>query len=153
MTFQLAAILPQLLPRVIDWAEARSKEVLSTGVPLQESGLRLARAVGVVKPELIRVCTVPIMPLPVDQELRNMALKTGLLGPDMTGLTLGYGIYICDGHATNRLISHECRHVYQYEIAGSIGDFLPEYFEQVATFGYHDSPLEVDARHHERDNA
>lgn len=153
MEFNLAAVLPRLLPRAIDWAEERSSEILSIGVALPESGLRLARAVGVARSELIRISVVSELPLPDDEELQYVALQTGLLGPGVVGLTLMYGIYICDGHTTSRLISHECRHVYQYEAAGSIRNFLPGYLEQIATFGYHDSPLEIDARYHECDDA
>jgi len=78
------------------------------------------------------------------------ALGTGLLGPGMVGLTLGYGVYICRGHGTVRLLSHEFRHVYQYERAGSIAAFLPVYLHQIATVGYYNAPFEIDARAHER---
>jgi hypothetical protein len=71
----------------------------------------------------------------------------------MAGVTFGYGIYICDGQVSNRLISHECRHVYQYEAAGSIAAFLPIYLHQIATVGYDDAPYEIDAREHEIDVA
>jgi hypothetical protein len=67
----------------------------------------------------------------------------------MVGLTLGHGIYVCDGHFSNRLISHECRHVHQYEEAGSIRAFLPLYLQQIAEYGYEGAPYEVDARDHE----
>ena len=153
MSFNLAAVLPQLLPRAIDWAEERSNEILSTGMALPKAGLELARVVGVSRPEQIRVSSVSGLPLPDDPELRHAALQTGLLGPGMVGLTLGYGIYICHGHETYRLLSHECRHVHQYEVAGSIKSYLPGYLEQIATFGYHDAPFEVDARNHECDDA
>ena len=89
------------------------------------------------------------LPLPDDPDLRQVALETGLLGPNMIGLTLGYGIYVCDGHMDNRLISHECRHVHQYEVAGSIESYLPIYLRQIAVHGYHDAPFEIDAREHE----
>lgn len=153
MSVDLLTVLPKILPKAINWAEAESKKILSIGVALEKTGLQIAKTVGVAKPELIRVSIVLKIPLPDDEKLRNVALQTGLLGPDTVGLTLGYGIYICDGHATNRLISHECRHVYQYEVAGSIGKYLPGYLKQIATFGYYDSPLEIDARNHERNDA
>jgi len=153
MNIDLASILPRLLPRAIEWAETKSNEILSTGAPLSELRIRLARAVGVTNPEHIRVSIVPALPLPDDPELRAVALQTGLLGPGMVGLTLGHGIYVCDGHVSNRLISHECRHVYQYEVLGSIKDFLPLYLQQIAMVGYHDAPFEVDAREHEIDVA
>ena len=149
MHLDLASILPVLLPKAIDWAKARSFEILRNGEPLSESGIKLAEAVGVSRPERIRVSAVLELPLPEDAQLRRVALETGLLGPDMIGLTLGYGIYVCDGHIDNRLISHECRHVHQYEAAGSIENFLPIYLQQIAIHGYHDSPFEIDAREHE----
>lgn len=145
----LAAVLPALLPRAIAWAEDKSNEVAATGVPLSEFETRLARAVGVADPQRIRIAIVPILPLPDNPELRAAALQSGLLGPGMIGLTLGYGIYLCDGYVSNRLLSHECRHVHQYENAGSIKDFLPEYLHQIATFGYDNAPYEIDAREHE----
>jgi hypothetical protein len=141
-----------LLPRATAWAEERSSEILSEGIALSEEGLEIARAVGVSRPERIRISSVPELPLPDDPDLRYAALKTGLLGPGMVGLTLGYGIYICHGHQSNRLLSHECRHVYQYEHAGTIKDYLPEYLDQIVKFGYHDAPFEVDARNYERDD-
>jgi hypothetical protein len=153
MKLQLATLLPQLLPPAIEWAEARSREILETGMPLSDTGIVLARAVGVVHPEKIRVSTVTALPMPDDLELRSLALDAGLLGPGMVGLTLGYGIYLCDGYFSDRLVSHECRHVYQYECAGSIGEFLPQYLQQIAEFGYENAPYEVDARNHEIDVA
>ena len=151
--FDLAAELPRLLPGAIAWAEARSGEILATGGGLNALGIRLARSVGVAHPERIRVLEVTAMSLPEDPQLRFAALQTGLLGPNIAGLTLGYGIYIIAGHGSNRLISHECRHVFQYEVAGSIAAFLPVYLHQIATVGYEHSPLEIDARAHEHDVA
>jgi hypothetical protein len=151
MTFDLAELLPRILPRAIAWAESRSAEILAEGFSLKSSGLTLARAVGVVSPERIRIKVVDRLPLPEDEELREAALETGLLGPNMVGLTLGYGVYTCDGHLTIRLLSHECRHVYQYESAGSIAVYLPVYLGQIVTHGYEQAPFEVDARNHERD--
>ena len=151
--FNLAAALPALLPRAIAWAEARSLEIAATGTALSEVGHRLARAVGVRHPELIRVLEVQALPLPDDPELRFAALQTGLLGPSIIGLTLGHGIYIIRGRGDARLLSHECRHVYQYELAGSIAHFLPTYLHQIATVGYEHAPLEIDARNHEIDAA
>lgn len=145
----LAAALPTILPAAIAWAEAQSRLVLSTGAPLAEYGITDARVVGVVMPESIRVALVPRLPLPDDPMLRAVALDTGLLGPDMVGLTLGHAIFMVHGHDTRRLLTHECRHVHQYEVAGSIAAFLPEYLQQIATVGYDAALFEVDARQHE----
>jgi hypothetical protein len=142
-----------LLPRAIAWAEAQSEEIRAKGAPLKPRQLRLAVAVRVTRPELVRVREVDRLPTPEDTELREAALSLGLLGPTMRGITFGYGIYLVNGHATNRLVSHECRHVQQYEAAGSIAVFLPVYLSQLLAFGHHDAPLEVDARSYERTRA
>jgi hypothetical protein len=71
----------------------------------------------------------------------------------MVSVTFGHGIYVVSGQVTPRLLSHECRHVHQYEAAGSIAAFLPVYLEQILRVGYGASPLEVDARNWERDRA
>lgn len=149
MTFDLFSALPILLPKAIGWAEAQSSMIMRTGAPLSHSEISIALNVGVSKPELIHVLEVASLPLPEDSDLRQAAQNTGLLGPGMVGLTLGHGIFICRGYRSNRLLSHEFRHVYQYEQAGSISNFLPIYLQQIATVGYQDSPYEQDARSHE----
>lgn len=149
MTFDLAAALPRLAPKAVAWAEARASEILATGEPLTTQGLAIARGVGVVHPEQIRVLFIARLPLPTDPELRRAARSAGLLGPGVIGMTLGHGIYIRKDHDSPRLLSHECRHVFQYEQAGSINAFLRRYLEQIARFGYASAPYELDARAHE----
>ena len=141
--------LPVLVPKAVQWAETHSRLILGSGRPLSEQESQVARAVGVTSPELIRVLDVSKLPMPEDPILYQAAVATGMLGPNMVGLTLGHGIYICHGHCTLRLISHELRHVYQYEQAGSITAFLGVYLEQIVTSGYQNAPLEIDARNHE----
>ncbi|MDJ0938995.1 MAG: hypothetical protein QNJ00_04465 [Woeseiaceae bacterium] len=153
MPTELERILPLLLPRAIEWVEAQSALILETGEPLTAYQRRLADAVGVAHPDQVRMKVVDTLPLPEDVELRNVAVAAGLMGPGSIGVTYGYGIYVRDGYVTNRLVSHECRHVHQYEQAGSIEAFLPVYLQQIVTVGYHDAPFEIDARRHERDIA
>lgn len=141
--------LPKLLPGAIAWAEVRARKACEIGEPLSLPEHMVARMLGVMKPELVRVEIVERLPLPEEPELRAAALQAGLLGPDMTGLTLGHAIFVCRGHKTRRLLSHELRHVYQYEQAGSIALFLPVYLRQVLEVGYRHAPLEMDARAHE----
>jgi hypothetical protein len=147
----LRAALPALLPLAIEWAEARAREVAFTGKSLDDHDLAIARAVGVQRPELIRVGSVQALPLPEHPVLRAAAVQTGLLGSGMVGLTLGYSVFICHGHDTTRLLSHEFRHVYQYESAGSIAAFLPVYLQQILELEYNNAPFEIDARSHEFD--
>ncbi|MGA3130226.1 MAG: hypothetical protein ABSD59_05460 [Terracidiphilus sp.] len=149
MAFDLISVLPQLLQSAVAWAEAQSRSASEAGHPLDATGLALAERVGVQRPELVRTQLVDALPLPDGPTLRQAALQTGLLGPGMVGLTLGYSIFVMRGHMNPRLLSHECRHVYQYETAGSIAAFLRVYLQQIATVGYQNAPLEQDARAHE----
>ena len=144
--FDIKAKLPVLVPRAITWAEAREHEALKDGNPLTLEGLALALSVGVARPELVRIAVVKTLPLPDDPELRFAALQTGLLGPNMVGLTLGCAVFICHGHENARVLSHELRHVHQYETAGSIADYLPVYIQQIVELGYWNAPFEIDAR-------
>ena len=142
--------LPKLLPSAIAWAEDRARKAAAVGTPLTAPEQEIARAVGVAKPERVRVEMVgDSLPMPDDPVLRAAAVQAGLMGPGMVGLTLGYGIFICRGHKTRRLLSHELRHVHQYEQHGLIAGFLPIYLKQVIEVGYSDAPLERDAREHE----
>jgi hypothetical protein len=142
----LADQLPVLLPRILAWANAQSEHILRQGDPLKGAGLALASRVGVSHPEHIRIMTVPAVPAPDDLQLQRIAIEQNLIGPNTDGLTLGYGIFIVDGCMTPRLVAHECRHVYQFEAAGSIEVFLSTYLKQIAEFTYERAPYEVDAR-------
>jgi hypothetical protein len=145
----LREVLPQLLPGAISWAEAQAARIAGSGRPLDAEETRLARDVGVARPERVRIVTADSLPLPEESALRAAALQTGLLGPAMVGLTLGHAIFIRRGHTSRRLLSHELRHVHQYEQAGSIADFLPAYLQEIVAFGHAAAPLEQDARAHE----
>ena len=130
MMIKLKTALPLLLPGAIAWAEERAEEVSKNGNALTKVEIDITHSVGVQRPELIRVAIVDRLPLPEDPMLREAALQTGLLGRGMVGLTLGYSVLICRGHKTRCLLSHEFRHVYQYESHGGIAAFLPVYLQQ-----------------------
>jgi hypothetical protein len=138
--------LPVLLPRILAWANAQTSRIVRQGDPLNDAGLRLAIRVGVAQPERIRILSVPTVTAPEDPELRQIAIEQNLIGPHTAGLTLGFGIFVVDGCLTSQLLAHECRHVYQDEVAGSIEAFLPLYLKQIAVVGYERAPYEVDAR-------
>ena len=149
MNNELRAALPALVPLAVEWAKRVSAEAAAGGMPLVPEGEDLARSVGVRHPERIRVAVANELPFPDHPALREAAIATGLLGPDMAGLTLGYTVFVRMGYGTPRLMSHEFRHVAQYEAAGSIEAFLPEYLTQIVEVGYEDAPFERDARNHE----
>lgn len=147
----LQTFMPLLVPKAIAWAQEQSHLILRGGVSLNEKGAALAMRSGVAEPGLVRIKYVSELPMPEDQLLREVAEATGLIGPNMAGMTLGHGIFIVERHADVRLISHELRHVQQYERFGSIEAFMPVYLAQIASVGYYDAPLEQDARAYEVD--
>ncbi len=144
------ALLPTLLPKAIEWAERHSNDIARRGRALDAAGIELARRVDVEKPQQIRLLSVDAMPPLTDPLLREVAARIGFLGDGTIGLTLGYGIYIRHGFVSPRLLSHEFRHVHQYEQAGSIAAFLGEYLRQIVECGYENAAYERDARAHEK---
>ncbi len=153
MAIDLLPLLPHLEPKAIAWVESQQAQIARVGQVLSIHGQALARRVGVMRPELIRVAEVSSLPLPDDSDLRAAATETGLMSDQTIGMTFGYGVYIRQGESCIRLLSHEFRHVYQYEQAGSIAKFLSEYMRQLMTFGYDLAPLEIDALEHQIDHA
>jgi hypothetical protein len=147
MALDLLARLPSLLPLAVDWAMTTSADGAIIGVTLGAPGVALATKVGVSSPERIRVVSVDHLPQPTHPLLRQAASQVGLLNG--TGLTLGHTIFLCRGDPRAQLLAHECRHVAQYEMAGSIAAFLAVYLQQLITVGYANAPYEIDARAHE----
>ncbi|MBB5546520.1 hypothetical protein [Paraburkholderia fungorum] len=143
------AFLGLILPKTLTWANEQAERGLAAGRVLTSVELDDARQVGVSAPDKIRLSLVDEVPMPHDPMLREIAIRTGLLNDDLAGLTLGYAIFITPRHFSRRLLRHECRHVYQYEAAGSIDQFMQEYLRQITTFGYQTAPLEIDAMQHE----
>ena len=148
---QLAAQLPLIAERTIAWAKDREGAALAAGTALTHEQATLARAVGVRHPERIRIVVVDEIPLPDEPVLRAAAQGVGLSQSWAAGLTLGHAVIVRRGFEREaRLLSHEFRHVAQYESMGGIGPFLVSHLKSLVEHGYEDSPFERDARAHER---
>jgi hypothetical protein len=151
MKNSLLTRLPQLLPLAIAWAQDMEAQCLAQGKPLAVWQQADARDVGVLDPARVRICLVDRVPQPDHPELLVAAKEIGFLGPQTLGLTLGYGIFIRKTHTGLRwLLRHELRHVAQCANAGGLDRFLTEYLGQIASLGYDQSPLEIDARGYEQ---
>lgn len=150
---QIAAQLSMLAPAAIAWAERTSADSLRAGTPLSARLEQLARANGVRDPGKVRVLVMDRIPLPEEPQLKAAALDVGLSASWASGMTLGYAVIVRRGFEDDvRVLSHELRHVAQYEACGGIKGFLSIHLANLAEFGYEDSPFEVDARAHERDS-
>ncbi len=144
--------LQTLLPLAIKWAEQHSERIQNEGCSLTPEQIEIAKQVGVTNTKKIKILEVAKIPIPENENLSEAATQIGFLSEEMKGLTLGHSIYICNGHVSSRLLSHELRHVYQYEAFGSIPQFLVEYLKQIVLVGYENALLEQDARKHEIGN-
>jgi hypothetical protein len=146
----LSAQLPLIAPRVVRWAELQAGQALKAGVALTPAQVALARRVGVKAPERVRIVVVDEIPLPDEPALKEASAQVGLSQSWAAGLTLGHAVIVRRGfEADARLLSHEFRHVAQYEAKGGIPAFLGEHLQHLVRFGYDDSPFERDARAHE----
>ncbi|HET7730751.1 MAG TPA: hypothetical protein VFK48_12025 [Usitatibacter sp.] len=146
----LALQLPTVSMRSIEWAEAKSADALRAGTPLPAPMAALARKVGVRDPSKVRVMVVEEIPLPDEPMLRRAARQVGIAPASAAGLTLGYAVLVRRGfEADARLMSHELRHVAQYEAMGGLRPFLSQHLVDLTVHGYENSPFEVDARRHE----
>lgn len=138
--------LPQLLPKVLDWAEAQEKLALNQGSALSPAALNDARAAGVRTPENIRMCVVPEIPQPEHPKIKQLAAELGLITPQTVAITFGFGIFVRAEQSHDReTLVHECVHVAQFEKLG-MDDFLMQYVLQIFKNGYDNAPMEREAR-------
>lgn len=139
----------ELLAAATDWVKQQQKQITIRGRSLTVAEQHIAKHVGVASTDRVYLYEVVTIERPNQPELAALCEQYSFLTEDTIGLTLGYGIYIKQGYLTKRLLSHELRHVYQYEQAGSAEAFLSRYIGEIMQFGYFDSPYEIDARAHE----
>lgn len=148
---EIASQLPVLAPLAVAWAQRMQAEALVRGAPLAPQLRELARSVGVSDPSRVRIVVVDRVPMPDDPMLKAAALRVGMSQESASGLTLGHAIFVRRGDEHDaRLLTHELRHVAQYEAAGGVAPFLARHLADLVQHGYEDSPYEIDARAHER---
>ena len=146
-----ASDLAALAPKAIAWAEALAATTLKSGTPLTALQRDIAVKSGVREPGKIRIVVVDRVPLPDEPSLKAAAAQVGLSEEWAAGMTLGHAVIVHRGYENDvRLLSHEFRHVAQYEAVGGIAPFLGAHLQHLAQYGYENSPFEVDARAHEQ---
>jgi hypothetical protein len=124
-----------------------TRELVRNGIRLPAVCEKLARMVEVQYLSQVMLLSVDSIPVPTQGLLAEFAAHHQILQPGtFAGLTVGHGIFLVKGEETSRLVSHELRHVRQYEVEGGIEGFIPRYLAEIDKHGYHDAPLEVDAR-------
>jgi hypothetical protein len=143
-------ILPEqfenILPLVVEWAEAKEKVILEHGTALSPQYMEDAKSVGVKYPEQVRIYEVPQIPIPKHPILRAAVEATQLISPATIGISLRYGIFIHDNFSNDRYtIVHELVHTMQCEKFGGFYPFLKKYLWECIEIGYPGAPLEQEA--------
>jgi hypothetical protein len=135
-----------VVARATAWGEARERAALGAGVPLTPALMGHARALGISRPENVRIRYVPRIEPPDDPILAALNDTLGFI-KGTGGICFRYGIEVWEGHqGDTELHVHELVHTQQYERYGDVKRFMAAYVEQLARHGYFDAPLEVEAR-------
>ena len=139
--------VPMALPFACAWVAWQERRILKEGVPLDAGQLGVARALGVARPERIRLLVLPRLPLPHNALMRRLGLWTSGLSTETIGLSARYGIFLRSPyHCDSQLLAHELIHTRQYERLGGLRPFLRQYLRECFTEGYLFAPLEQEAR-------
>ena len=151
MPWPVALVLDILLTPLVlcamPWVRWRQAAILREGAALTHEQVQLARSVGVMAAERVRVMTAHVIPLPIPQFARNVAQRVGWTSAHIAGMTLGHGIVLrADCGADLRLLAHELAHVGQVERLGGIAGFLRQYLRECVWPGYPHGALEAEAR-------
>ena len=136
----------ELLPLALSWLLSVEEATLTHGRELSPAELQDAQAVGVQHPEKIRILNVDTIVQPEDPLLLQAMTEIGMPHEGVAGRATGYGVEVVDGVESRSLLRHEFRHVYQFEQAGSMANFVESYVRSVLSVGYQNSEFERDAR-------
>src|SRR5262245_9658172 len=102
----MSVVVRAILPVVCVWAKRQESVILKTGVALSKGQSEMARRLGILRPECIRLRAVVQVP-PLNWLLRRAREKLGVVSGQTIGMTLRYGIYIREDHwGDRRLLAH-----------------------------------------------
>jgi len=142
-----AAVWRCALPIAWWWVSRHRRHILENGRPLSSDEHNIARTLGIVRCDEIRIWSVNTVPSPGGALLRGLGRVAGVSTHGAKGMALGHGIYLESAQANRRsLIAHELVHVLQYERLGGTWPFLREYLRQCLRQGYWSAELEIEAR-------
>jgi len=149
--------LPRFVAEYSQWAGEIEQQAFKTGEKLSAVDLEMARKIGVKAPEKIRVVTQKDVPFPKHNKfLLGIGETLGLVGPGVinNAQVFGHAIYVAEHYELDRpRTAHELVHVMQFEREGSFANVLQLYLKEVATYGYDNAPLEVEAYQANKDYA
>ena len=142
----MSVVVRLILPFACTWAQRQELSILKMGFPLSPGQMTLAKRLGILYPERIRLRAVSQVP-PLNWLLRRVGEKLGVVSGQTIGMALRYGIFIREEHwGDQRLLVHELAHVTQYERLRGFRGFLKQYLEECINPGYPLGNLEQEAK-------
>ncbi|GAA5476813.1 hypothetical protein Hhel01_00288 [Haloferula helveola] len=126
------------------WSERREREILTRGIPLEDSLLDFAARLGIPDPGRVRIEVRSDIPLPLPGGVVGFLQRIGIPLFRPAGMALGNGISAI--HTDPQLLRHELVHVRQYARLGGHFRFMRQYIYECLRYGYACAPLETEAR-------
>jgi len=138
--------LDELTPLALEWVAEVEEKYLQTGRKLSEKELAIAREIGVLHPDRIRVIILKDFPHPKNLTLRNQTKNYGLDSASEGGRTMGNIIMLKARHKDDRWrLAYELVHVAQQEKMGRQA-YVRRYMTEYELVGKRRSPLELHAQ-------
>lgn len=145
MDINLSNITPYI-PEVIHWIEEMENFIQSNGRFLNEEELTIAKEIGILNYDIIKVWESNKPPKPKRTMLQFLGKEIGFFSSNTNGISFRYGIFIHQSCSNKvNVLEHELVHTLQYERFGSIEKFILCYLEDVLSNGYENSNLEKEA--------
>jgi len=139
-------LVKAVVPIACWWAGYHEERILRAGVALTAGQVEIAKRIGISQPDRVRLLAVKTIP-PTNRLLRMLGSKLGFVSGETIGMTLRYGIFICEEHwGDRRLLVHELAHVAQYERLGGFYRFLVPYLLECIDPGYPLGDMELEAQ-------
>lgn len=142
----MKTLLDALVPRADTWFSQQERRLQQQGRPLADSEIEIAKTMGVLHPESVRVVVLDPFPMPDEPVFRQAVVSLGLESSRACGFSMGYAILIKPGfEGSVGLLAHELVHVAQRERYGTT-PFIRRYLTEICVVGYERSPIEQEAR-------
>ena len=145
MKLKLSNITPYL-PEVVHWIEEMENFIQSNGRFLNNEELTIAKEIGILNYDIIKVWESNKPPKPKSTMLQFLGDEIGFFSSNTNGISFRYGIFI-HSSCSNKIsvLEHELVHTLQYERFRSVEKFILFYLDDVLTNGYENSLLEKEA--------
>lgn len=134
-----------LTPLTLAWYAEIENKYLTTGRPLTENELPIARAAGVSHPERVRVVILGDFPFPSNKTLLLHTREYGYGSTTEGGRSVGYIVMLKAQHKDKRwIIARELAHVAQQEKMGRTA-YVRRFIAEHELLGRHRAPMVLDA--------